>query len=621
MECFALLDDCQASESLATSRLYTGLVRTHRCDAASDLPAVWQKIRADLADGLHCVVLGEYEFGLKLLGIGSQFGPSRSSGELRFLIFRQLELLGVKQVDRILVEMDGAEAPTPGGVAELRASVDRPTYRASIERVRELIRAGETYQINYTYRIRGSAFGTPVGLYRRLRARQPVQFGALISLPPPSDDGAPADDCEWVLSCSPELFVRNDGGLLTTRPMKGTAPRDSDPANDERNAKWLAADEKNRAENLMIVDLLRNDIGRVSSIGTVRVPRLFDIESYRTIHQMTSTVQGRLREDVDFVEVLRALFPCGSITGAPKHHTMELISELEMGPRNLYTGAIGWIDAPSSPAIRSPDFCMSVAIRTLLLGRQDDSGIRSVEFGVGGGIVLDSLPESEYDETLTKARFVTGLDPGFKLIETMRANKASGIRNLHAHLGRLTRSARAHRFHLDVASVEAELGQAVASAAERGPLRLRLELSHDGSTQISIAKLAALNFPVTFLVAEHPLPIAERTLRGDKTTLRATYDASIKMAESVGAFDTVFFNQRGHLTEGARTNVFLYLDGEWVTPGLECGLLAGTYRERLLRRPGWVKQASLSRSDLLRATRVVLCNALRGPIAARPHAS
>ena len=407
MACFALLDDRDASAARPTSRLYTGFVREHRCTDPATLDATWGLAERDLRAGLHAVVLADYEWGAKLLRAGHRALPQGDASSLRLLMFERLALLSKAEVDAWLQQRDGGRAtPSPAGVTGLRASVDPAAFRRSIARIHEVIGAGETYQVNYTYRLDGQAHGSPVALYRRLRARQPVPYGAFIALPPEPRGGG----VRHVLSCSPELFLRHDGGVLTARPMKGTAPRSRAPESDSEMARWLAEDAKNRAENLMIVDLLRNDLGRIARVGTVRVPDLFTIESHPTVFQMTSTVQAQLAHELSFADLLRATFPCGSITGAPKHHTMELIAELESTPRGLYTGAIGWIAAPRDGA-RCGDFCLSVAIRTLTLG-EAVSGPAPARLGIGAGIVIDSDADAEFEECLLKARFVTGADSG-----------------------------------------------------------------------------------------------------------------------------------------------------------------------------------------------------------------
>ncbi|MFZ2649478.1 MAG: chorismate-binding protein, partial [Burkholderiaceae bacterium] len=332
MSVFALLDDCDAGHERPSSRLYRGFVREHRCTDPAALEATWEAVEADQRAGLHALLLADYEWGAKLLRAGhSRFTPGDPAA-LRVLMFRDLQHLSFDQATAWIEARARAQAPAACGAMSLKASVERGEFTRAIARIHEAIAAGETYQVNYTYRLDGAAFGSPVALYCRLRRRQPVAYGAFIELPA-------GGEVTHVLSCSPELFLRQDSGLLTARPMKGTASRFEAPEGDSETARLLARDMKNRAENLMIVDLLRNDLGRIAQIGSVQVPELFSVEAYSTVFQMTSTVQARLRPEVGFPELLRAVFPCGSITGAPKHHTMELIADLESTPRGLYCGA------------------------------------------------------------------------------------------------------------------------------------------------------------------------------------------------------------------------------------------------------------------------------------------
>ncbi|HEX3634635.1 MAG TPA: anthranilate synthase component I family protein, partial [Paraburkholderia sp.] len=342
---FALLDDCGATAARRSSRLYTGFVQERVCADAAQLEAVCETVAVDTLRGLHAVVLADYEFGRRLLDSGLPHRVSketqRGDATLRFLLFERCEKLSRDQVDAWLVERDGgAPEASVAGTANVRESVDPKQFNEAIQAIHAALRAGDSYQVNFTYRLSFDVFGSPTALYRRLRARQPVSYGALIALP----------DDEWVLSCSPELFIDKEGAALRARPMKGTAPRSADPVADRHAAEFLANDPKNRAENVMIVDLLRNDLSRVAQTGSVNVPALFSVEPYASVWQMTSTVHSTLRARTSFAEIMRALFPCGSITGAPKHRTMQLIDELESTPRGLYTGAIGWLDAPAVAA-------------------------------------------------------------------------------------------------------------------------------------------------------------------------------------------------------------------------------------------------------------------------------
>lgn len=391
---FALLDDSQATADRPTSRLYRGFLREHRCDDPASLDATWAGVEADQRAGLHALLLADYEWGVRLQGAGGA-----ASGALRVLMFERLDRLSREQVDAWLAAQP--EASHGSRVTGLRADIDEAAFARAIDRIHEAIAAGETYQVNFSHRIEGGAEGPPLALYRRLRDRQPVPFGAFIALP----EGADGADGGHVLSCSPELFLRRDGARLLARPMKGTAARGATPEADREAARALAADPKNRAENLMIVDLLRNDLGRVARTGSVRVPALFEVEAHRGVLQMTSTVEAELRPGTSVPDLLRASFPCGSITGAPKHRTMGLIESLEGSPRGLYCGAIGWVDAGG-------DLCLSVAIRTLTLGPGHE-GRRALRLGVGAGIVKDSRAADEFEECRLKARFLTGLDgPG-----------------------------------------------------------------------------------------------------------------------------------------------------------------------------------------------------------------
>ena len=602
---FVLLDDCHATVAAPTSRLYSGFVREHRCSDVQTLDALWQAVTADQQNGLHAALLIDYEWGARLQQAGLRDWPE--CGALRVLMFKQLELLSADSVALWLIQLDGAATPSPAGIAGLTPSVDQRRFEQDIARIRALISQGETYQVNYTFNLHGSQYGEPVGLYRRLRAMQPVAFGALARLPAlqPGDGQA-----SWVLSSSPELFVRNRAGHLSTRPMKGTASRLADPVADQERAHWLAHDAKNRAENVMIVDLLRNDLGRISETGSVTVPKLFAVETYKTVHQMTSTVESRLRAELNFPALLRALFPCGSITGAPKLHTMDLIAALEPEERGLYCGAIGWIDAPTGQA-RIGNFCLSVAIRTIVLGATHD-GRRPARLGVGGGIVLDSEAGDEFAEARAKARFLTEMDPGFTLFETLRVQRGR-VRHLRWHLQRLQRSASVLGFRCDLHAIAQGLAAQLLALDAQQNYRLRLDLQQDGRllwTQTLLTPLPP--GPALLLLSRSPVPAAEAALLNHKTSLRSSYDAAIQQAMARQAFDAIFMNERGEVSEGARSTLLAKIDGQWWTPPLASGVLAGVMRARLLARCPALKERVLKVEEVLCAQELLVCSALRG---------
>ena len=622
MTCFALLDDCGSTPQNPVSRLYTGFVHERRCTDPASLDALWLQVDDDLRQGLRAVLLIDYEWGAKLLRAGQARLAVADASALRVLMFRQCVRLSVSEVNAWLAQLERGEArqsdqppasdePGAAGVMNLTPSIDAAAFAQAIARIHQAIGAGESYQVNFTYRLHGWSFGSPVNLYRRMRARQPVAYGALIALPTGGDD-----DMTHVLSCSPELFLRHQAGTLTARPMKGTAARAATPEGDGQAAHQLSHDAKSRAENVMIVDLLRNDLGRVARIGSVTVPALFSIEPYPTVFQMTSTVQAALRQDIRMPELLRAVFPCGSITGAPKHQTMQLISALESTPRGLYCGAIGWIDAPA-PDARIGDFCLSVAIRTVTLGAER-GGQRPVQLGVGAGIVQDSRAGDEFEECRLKARFLTAMNPGFELFETMYATQREGIRHLERHLARLAHSARQLGFAFDRDAALAALRAALPALAPAQPSRLRLALAHDGRLGVTHAPLAPLpEGAVKLLIADQRLPDAN-PLTAHKTTLRAHLDAGVRAAESAGAFDSLFFTADGRLAEGGRSTLFARIDGRWWTPPLADGALPGVMRGVLLEDAAWqARERTLRRDDLLAAQALMVCNALRGPLPAR----
>jgi len=597
---FALLDDASAQgREEARSRLYTGHAGTLHCVDAGGWNGVLEALQAALARGLYAVPVLTYELGAHLLGIPCKplAGPLA-----QVLLFERCELLSAGQAQAWITTR--AASDMPAGVANIAANVDEARFVDAIGRIRDYIAAGDTYQVNYTYRLRFDAFGSIFTLYSRLRARQPVPYGALIGL---ADGSA-------VLSFSPELFVRYSDAVLLARPMKGTAPAGKDEATNAERALALARDPKNRAENLMIVDLLRNDLGRVAQTGSVSVPKLFEVTRFGAVLQMTSTVQARLRADVTLADLFAALYPCGSITGAPKRRTMEIIDELEPDARGVYTGAIGWFDPPLDGRAFG-DFCLSVPIRTLALGPGE--GLRRGELGVGAGIVHDSDPQGEFAECRLKARFLTGLANEFDLFETIKASWQDGPRHLDLHLARIAASAAYFGMPFDEEAARALVVDACLGLPHKGGLhRLRLSLAAGGELTITSAPLSPLSEPVRLVLADAPTASNDVFLR-HKTAVRSRYDAAWRGAEAQGAFDALFFNERGELTEGGRSNVFVLLDGQWCTPPLGCGLLPGVMRSVMLAAPAWdAVERVITREMLLRAEGIVVCNALRGPLRA-----
>jgi len=609
-ECFALLDDCTASTADPRSRLYTGHVGTVTCHEADALCDLLDRTRDAQLQGQHALILLSYELGAQLQAIAPR---SAGSAWAQVLLFEHCQHLATDEVDAWLAAADPvsetsdiAAAAGQDGICNLQEGISPKNFEGAIADIKKYIEAGDTYQLNFTYRMRFDAYGSPRQLYRRLRARQPVPYGALIALP----------DGRTVLSLSPELFLRHHRGQLTAQPMKGTAPASADRSLNLKRAAALAADPKNRAENLMIVDLLRNDLGRVAGTGTVRVPHLFNVSLHGDVLQMTSTVQARLRQALPLHELIAALYPCGSISGAPKRRTMQIIRELEPDPRGIYTGAIGWVDAPGDGQSFG-DFCLSVPIRTLMLDAPGANGLRSGEMGVGAGITYDSNAADEYAECRLKAQFLTGLTQEFELFETMHATRDEGCRHAELHLQRLRTSAMVFGFQYDENAVLEYLLNACASLPAEGSHRMRLALKHSGTLHLQHAPLAPLATPVRLWLAPLPTEATDLFLQ-HKTTLRARYDAAWRAAEAQGVFDVLFFNTRGELTEGARSNVFVKLKGRWLTPPLDAGVLPGVMRSVLLADSKWhAREQRLTLDDLYAAEEIMVCNALRGALPAR----
>ncbi|MCI0570843.1 MAG: aminodeoxychorismate synthase component I [Myxococcaceae bacterium] len=476
-------------------------------------------------------------------------------------------------------------APGPASFSTWKPSIGSDAYRRGIDAIREAIAAGETYQLNYTLRLRAHLEGDDLGAWTQLCSAQGAAYGAYLRL-----------GRHRILSASPELFFRLEGRHVTTRPMKGTVRRGRWEEEDVANAAWLAGSEKNRAENAMIVDLLRNDLGRVAQVGTVRVPRLFDVERYRTVLQMTSTIEAELPPEVGLDALFAALFPCGSITGAPKVRTMELIAALEDTPREVYCGAIGLVEPGGNATF-------SVAIRTVWL----DAETGLAEYGTGGGITWDSTAADEYEEALAKAQVLTEQWPDFSLLETLRL-EAGAYALRGRHLARLASSARYFGIPLSPGVAEEAL-DAHARAHPVEARRVRLLVAQDGTVRAESEPLRPLpEGPLPVALARTPVSRHNRFLF-HKTTHRPAYEA--RRREHPDAFDVVLWNEEGELTELTNGNLVVELEGRLWTPARDCGLLTGTLREELLAK-GELSERVLTRDDLARAKRMWLINSVRG---------
>ena len=586
MPYFALFDDAVSGRAkLYQNHVESRLFHHNELDSLDDaLQKGWQK-------GLHSVLFADYEFGLPLMGMDSERG-----GNLALHWFA--DCADIDAESWLAQNSDDL----PAGISTPQSSISEADYLDRIRQIHEAIRRGDTYQINYTTRLHLQAYGNPVSLYRRLR--QPVPYAVLSHLPDAAGKSA------WTLCFSPELFLKiGADGTISTEPMKGTAPILGD-GQDERRATELQADPKNRAENVMIVDLLRNDLGKIAQTGKVCVPEPFKVSRFGSVWQMTSTIQAQALPHITAADILRAAFPCGSITGAPKRMSMQIIESLEAEPRGLYTGSIGYL----KPCAGGLGFegIFNVVIRTLSLKPVSDDLYHGV-YGVGSGIVIDSDPAAEYRECGWKARFLNELRPAFGIFETMRVENRQ-CRLLDLHLGRLKTSAQALNLppHDDC---ETRIRQYIAKLPD-GLFRLKAELVSDGLI-LSHAATAELSAPQRVIPAPQPLPRRDY-LRRFKTTRRALFDQAWQTAETQGAFDSLFFNSDGLLLEGGRSNVFVKYQGQWLTPSLDLDILNGVMRQAVLQQPQTylgadaVIETHITRDMLEHAEEIRLSNALRG---------
>jgi para-aminobenzoate synthetase / 4-amino-4-deoxychorismate lyase len=573
-EPFVLLDDARPG---GRATLYRDPVRILVADRLDAVAGVLDAVRAGVADGAHAAGWLAYEAGHALERRMATQALSAETPLAWFGLFSRGEPFDVAA----LPSTAGAWAGAP------RPELSRADYDAAFARVLGYIAAGDIYQANLSFRASVSVHGHPLALYARLRAAAGAGWGGIVH-----------DGRDWILSFSPELFFTLADAHVTARPMKGTRPRHGDVLADRAAALALAEAAKDRAENLMIVDLLRNDLSRVAVPGSVAVPTLFAVETYPTVHQMVSQVDARLAPGKDAIDLLAALFPCGSVTGAPKLRAMEIISEVEPDRRGIYTGSVGVI-APNGRA------AFNVAIRTLVM----EEGSGEARIGLGSAVVADSTAAAEWAECLAKGAFVTAANRPFDLLETMRFDPDDGIVNLEAHIARLKASAQAFDFAFDRHEIRNELHAATFRLTD--PARVRLRVGPSGSIAIAVDALPPpLPEPVSVRVVPLPVDADDFRLR-HKTSDRAFYDDARAAA---GSFEILFVRPDGQLTEGSFTNLFVPQGGRLLTPPLDAGLLPGIHRGTLIER-GEAIEAPLTVADLCHG--FFVANDLRGMMRGR----
>ncbi len=571
-----LFDDARPDG--APLRLYADPRETIVARSIEEVVPALERIRAGISAGAHAAGYLAFEASYAL---DPRLIASARTSDGPLLAFGLYDGFEVPDIGALLPEADGAMVGKP------RPRIERAAYEQAAGDVREHLFAGDYYQANLTFGCDVAVAGDPLAIYARLRRSSAAGWGGVIR-----------HDDTVLLSLSPEQFFTIGDGVIEAKPMKGTAPRLSDPVADHVEAAALASDDKQRAENLMIVDLMRNDLARVSETGSVQVPELFAVESFPTLHQMVSRITARVRHGIDAIDVLQTIFPCGSVTGAPKLAAIEALRSLEPEPRGAYTGSMGWIEPGG-------DAAFNVLIRTL----EWRGGTTHARLGLGSGLVVDSIARDEWAECLLKGEFVRTQSQNFDLIETMRFDPEEGLRELDRHLDRLRASSDALDFRFDRHAARNELQ--AATFGRKGRAMVRLLLSRTGAMAIELKRFdEPAATPVTVALA--PLPVAPSDFRlRHKTTDRRFYDHARHKNE---AFETIFVDPDGRLTEGSRTTIFVERDGKLLTPSLDRGLIPGILRGKLIDE-GRAEEADLTPGDLTEG--FIIGNIVRGLIPAK----
>ncbi|MGE8203924.1 aminodeoxychorismate synthase component I [Heyndrickxia sp. NPDC080065] len=473
--------------------------------------------------------------------------------------------------------------PGSFSVSEWKPSIQGEEYHNGITKIKEAIENGDTYQVNYTTRLHAHFEGDDFSFYQQLASAQDSDYCAYLNVG------------EYqILSASPELFFRWDGDKIITKPMKGTVKRGKTVKEDEEKSSWLYHSEKNRAENLMIVDLLRNDLGGIAIPGTVQVDELFNVEQYPTVLQMTSTISAKTEEQIGIVDIFSSLFPCGSITGAPKISTMKLIEELEDSPREVYCGAIGYI-SPRGESV------FNVPIRTVIIDRQTQNAV----YGVGGGITWDSTTQDEFNEILTKASLLTEERPNFELLESIKLENGQYFL-LDRHLHRLQQAAKYFNYRLRMDEIKTKLAE-FAQKNNQSLLKVRLLVEKNGKFTVSGQPIISFEDSLDVKLSSTPIDKNDPYLY-HKTTNRKVYDT--QKTDSIKVFDVILWNQDGEVTEFTNGNIVVEIEEALYTPPITSGLLAGTFREELIQT-GVIKERILTVQDLKICKRIWFINSVR----------
>lgn len=491
----------------------------------------------------------------------------------------------ISEIDSSLIELNNSNDYS---IKNFYFNSLKNEFESAINKIKNFIQEGDTYQVNYTIKGKFNFAGSFSSLFSKLVFNQSAKYSAFIN-----------SGNNIIISLSPELFFEQVGSTIISKPMKGTIKRDLIPFNDVIFKDQLLQSKKNRAENVMIVDLIRNDLGRISRYGSVKVKKLFDVEKYESLFQMVSTIQSTLKNKVKHSDVIKNIFPCGSITGAPKIRTMEIIREVEKEERGIYTGSIGLI-------LKNKKI-FNVAIRTLIINKKNNSG----EIGLGSGVVWDSNSSEEYEETKLKGKFLTNSKHSFEIFETMKYEKGK-IFLLSHHLERLRKAADHFLFHYNSGLIRSELKRIIRSLDSETKI-IRLSLNKQGNVKIEIKPFIKFEGRIKIAISRNNI-YSKNPFQYFKTTNRELYEKEYKIYSAKGFFDVIYFNQFGELVEGAITNIFIQKKNILLTPPVNSGLLDGVYRKYLLKKFPNIIERKLSLKDLINADEIFLTNSVRGKI-------
>ena len=605
------LEEQNNSVALETAKPGNSEFRSHiflepsariECYSLDEVTGCLKELEYAVKQGLYVAGFMSYELGYafeEICSTGFSFsGPLMWFGVYeepliynhRSKIFEMGEERALRIVENV---KDLQYHPTVREIASSPSINEKEFHRALLQ-IKKNIRDGNTYQVNFSFKLKFPWEHCRTDLYCQLRNSQRVAYAALIR-----------QGSNTILSFSPELFFRLQKNKMTLRPMKGTASRGRNFDEDKKNRLDLLSSAKDRAENLMIVDLLRNDVGRIAKVGSVKVPKYYEVEKYETVYQATSVIEAKLNPGCSLPEIISSVFPSGSITGAPKIRTMEIIQELEREPRGVYTGCIGFF-SPNQESV------FNVAIRTVVL--DGEKGL--AEMGVGSGVTNDSDIAAEHRECFAKARFLGGGLNDFELVETLKWDCSGGWFLLEKHLNRLKCSAVHFGFFLDLKEIRSSLRnyeKELRNSSERiDVFRVRIIVCKTGKFRISHDKVPPADHVERAAIAVQRIDPENRFLY-HKTSNREVYNRAVRIADEIGLFDIVFLNEKGEVAEGARSNVIIRKGSQYFTPPINCGLLPGLFREFLLESQDMhLQERVLYSKDVFCADEVFLCNSVRG---------